>query len=162
MILRFLILFLLAGGFAAWRLDGFDLPEMSDGAIPDAVSGNTVETQIGAEAVPVPPIGTFAQIVERPLFRPDRRPPAATPIEAPTQQQTPAPEPEVEWTLIGVGQNESGRVAILRIDGTTEPMRARVGDQLAGRIVKNISANEITLEDVESREIFKLALPREN
>lgn len=157
MILRLCLVLLIALAVTYWRLDGFSVP-----AAPEpAASARPAEAPDAAtDPAPAPPpaVTSYRAMLARPLFREDRRPPAAP---APPPKPAAAPEPpapEQAWRLVGLGRNESGIVALLNVPGLDELVRARVGDVVAGWEVVTLTADSISLRSDEGDETRILAL----
>ncbi|HXH03626.1 MAG TPA: hypothetical protein VNN09_09930, partial [Candidatus Competibacteraceae bacterium] len=141
-----LVAALALGGLLAYELSHPPtLPPLPAGN-PAPVAGG------GALALPplkeLPPLSAYQEIVERPLFLPDRRPPAEEP---------PPPEPvaeEGEWLLQGVMITEDVTVALIQPQGGEgKTLLLRVGDNLDSWSVESIAADQVVLsrEDGESR-----------
>lgn len=80
--------------------------------------------------------GWVATTLARPLFRPDRRPPAATP-------SGPAPAEEALPRLTGIMVSGDGRSAIFA--GSPQPIVLREGGRLGGFTVHLIESGQVTL-----------------
>lgn len=163
MIWRLLLVLGVVLGWAIWRLGSFDLP-----LPPPVVDAATVPEDIVSAPSSIAPKREpdgFQAVVERPLFRPNRRPfvpepePATATTPAPVETATPAPPPEPDWVLIGIGENAEGRVALLRLPERTELVRAREGDIIEGREVVAMSSNEVALRELKSGARIDLRLP---
>jgi hypothetical protein len=84
----------------------------------NADAGASTPASAGSAApFALPPVATFAQVVQRPLFAPGRRPPRAVPA-AVAAGPTPAPpaalSPPPAVDLVGIVRSGSFRTAILR------------------------------------------------
>ena len=88
-----------------------------------------------------PPINQFAAAVERPLFSPDRRPPAETPsvVVASADQALTA-------TLSGILFADSGSVALLTAVGDSTPVRVSQGDEYLGWRLSRINPDNVVFE----------------
>jgi hypothetical protein len=88
----------------------------------------------------------FADITERPLFLPDRRPPKEEPEEEEEipEQATGAALDTMDLTAIIITPTES--VAWVRSPSKPAPERLRLGDELEGWTVKAIKEDEIEVE----------------
>jgi hypothetical protein len=100
------------------------------------------------ELASLPPLNTYAAIVERPLFSPSRRPP-------PGVSAAPA-EPAIEgrYRLLGVvatGQSKKAFIA----DGARH-IEVVEGDMLGSSTVKQIAADHITLTSPVGETALKL------
>lgn len=144
MILRLLLVLLVAFGFGYWRIGSFDLPVVADTSPP--AQGVATEETAEQDAPQEVARADFAEITDRPLFRDGRRPLAA-PDPADTEPAAPVVEDTVQegWTLVGIGENHDGRVALLRIPELGELVRAREGEWIAGREVMEIGIDRIRL-----------------
>lgn len=85
------------------------------------------------------PVEAFAVINERPLFLPERRPPAPSADPAPEEERE-------EFALQGVMILPGGSTAIVRVIGRDESVRLREGETLAGWTVARIEAERVILE----------------
>lgn len=97
----------------------------------------------------LPPLETFAETLERPLFRRDRRP-----YTAPQPQivQAPAPAPVVEIPLseqvalratIIIGER---RIALLHDLVNDKPLRLSRGERVHGWILSEVDTNSVALQ----------------
>lgn len=94
-----------------------------------------------------PPIHVFSAIVERPLFSPTRRPPAA-----PALATQPAVRPRLDHlALIGVLISADGRVALLEQPRSPSILEAREGETVEGWTVESIAADSVMLRWQDSR-----------
>ena len=97
-------------------------PAVDIGAAPSALAGLERE---GPGAVPtLPELESLSDTVERPLFRPDRRPAPAGQAAAPTTATSATPPRKI---LTGVVIVADEPVALLRGDDPSQTQRARVG-----------------------------------
>ncbi len=157
---RAFLLFAICSGLAflifTQARDGVPLPDLS-GAIAQssgtsmAAAGETPQILANKGLVPMPPIETFDEVVERPLFFRSRRPPdpdAAPPPEA-------APTPKADFVLTGlviVAGKE--RLALLQPAGSKTVERVRQGQEIEGWRVVAIHADRVVLKRGETvREI---------
>lgn len=99
------------------------------------------------------PVEAFAVVNERPLFLPERRPPAPG-VEAPP------PVEQDEFALQGVMMLPGGSTAILRVINRNESVRLREGETLAGWTVIRIEAERVLLERGGGAETQTLPLLR--
>jgi general secretion pathway protein N len=91
------------------------------------------------------PADALAEVLDRPLFNPSRRPFKPPPVIAPPPP-LPAPEPvpePLDITLTGVLLSKSGRLALLKENGSGKMLRLKEGQ----------SFEEWTLEAVGLREV---------
>ena len=107
-----------------------------------------------AQAFSMPPIETYAETLDRPLFSKIRRPPAPEP-------DAPAPEPEkkqkVKVRLAGVIISPRERVALVQEPRAKEITRLREGQEIEGWVLESILADRIVLRFGELREEVKIA-----
>jgi hypothetical protein len=104
-----------------------------------------------------PARAAFDEILKRPLFVPDRRPPA---IPEPVVPEQPEPEPEVgiEVRLEGVATVGDTRVAILRDLGSNTGLRLSEGMEYQGWTLGSVEAQRAVL--VRDGRILELKLER--
>ena len=91
------------------------------------------------------PVEDFSAILERPLFSPNRRPPAeGVAAVAPSA-------PELEVTLVGVIISSEEQIAIVKLKDATSFARLSVGDTFQGWVLNSIEPSRITFRrgDVE-------------
>jgi general secretion pathway protein N len=106
---------------------------------------------IASEAPPEKPaISTFAEVVNRPLFTPSRRP---TPPKADTNVAAPKAE---TFDLIGVIISPGSRMALLRTLATSEVMRAVEGQNVGGWEVRSIKPTQVVLQRGGDSEVLKI------
>ncbi len=118
----------------------------ADAAPPDGkASGQTEENPLDL-LTPLGEKDEYAEVTERPLFLPDRRPPTEEPPE-----KEPAPEPEQASDLARMDLNAvlitpAESSAWVRDPSKQELVRLRLGDDLAGWSVKEILADRLLVE----------------
>ncbi len=99
---------------------------------------------------------TYAQIVDRPLLNPSRRP-------APTQLVTAAPEPPKPqvrrglYQLIGITDLGSVKIAQLREVASNRVKSVRLGDQLQEMTVAKVDATQVTLAFQGETDVIEMA-----
>jgi hypothetical protein len=98
-----------------------------------------------------PPLSTFAEIVERPLFAQSRRPAP----KKETKVAEAAPKPET-FELIGVVISPAGRMALLRTIATSEIVRAVEGQSVGGWEVRAIKPTQVVLQQGNESDVIKL------
>jgi len=134
-------------------------PDTARPANPD-VSG--LMENIITSAHDVPPLESFAETLERPLFRTDRRPYEAP---QPVIVDEPAPAPVVEIPLgeqvalratIIIGEK---RIALLHDVVNDSPLRLSRGDSVHGWTLTEVETDSVALRKGEARE--RLALKQE-
>ena len=81
-----------------------------------------------------PAAGAFAAIVERPLFSPTRRPPAAAPPPAPAPEVVAAPTPlaPMDFSLAGVVISGGTRSALVQMQADGRQVRVAEGGAIDG------------------------------
>jgi hypothetical protein len=99
-----------------------------------------------------PAISAFAEVVERPLFTPSRRPPP------PKTDSTIAASPEKPETfdLIGVIISADRRMALLRTVASSEVMQAVEGQSIGGWEVHAIKPTQVVLRRGNDSEVIKI------
>lgn len=130
-----------------------------DSAPPARTVASGLMESVIARAHDMPPLETFAETLERPLFRTDRRPYEAPP---PVVIDEPAPAPVVEIPLdeqvalratIIIGEK---RIALLHDVVNDSPLRLNQGDSVHGWTLSDVDTNSVTLQKGGARE--RLAL----
>ena len=96
------------------------------------------------------PVEDFSTILERPLFSPNRRPPAQGVVAAVTAA------PELQVTLIGVIISSEEQIAIVRLKDASRFARLSVGDSFHGWILASIEPSRITFRRGDVEEHFEL------
>ncbi len=128
-------------------------PAVDIGAAPSALAGLERE---GPGAVPtLPELESLSDTVERPLFRPDRRPAPAGQAAAPTTATSATPPRKI---LTGVVIVADEPVALLRGDDPSQTQRARVGDRVDGWEVVSIEPETLVLS--QGSDTYRLVLRR--
>jgi hypothetical protein len=107
------------------------------------------EAAPGAALAPLPPLPSYAAIVERPLFAPTRRPAPGAPVVSA------GPSAEGRYRLIGIVGNGPKRHAFIA-DGTR---RAEIseGDTFDNWTVKEIGADRVVLASPAGETMLKLS-----
>jgi len=98
-------------------------------------------------AFAVPPLQTYAEVTERPLFSPSRRPAAVT-------QQVAGPASSL--ALVGVVISGDGRVALIRQGKAPALARVREGQQVEGWTVRSIAPDRVVVRNGTSEAQLKL------
>ena len=96
------------------------------------------------------PVEYFSTILERPLFSPSRRP-LVQGVAA-----VPAPESQLQVTLVGVIISSEEQIAIVRLTDASRFARLSVGDSLQGWILGSIEPDRITFRRGDVEEIIEL------
>lgn len=144
--LLLIVLALLFGALTAWQWR--DWPrEPTTVAVAGATSGDVTHASADEILAELPlPEGPepFASIVERPLFRPDRRP--EPPADEPEQAETDAPTELARLDLTGIMITPDGASAWVREDSAPQARRLRIGDEIGGWALVEILPDRIRLE----------------
>ena len=99
----------------------------------------------------------FNEMVDRPLFRPDRRP--APPADEPEAVTNPVPAPKDhldDFTLVGAILTEDEEAAFLRESGTGKLHIIRLGDRLRGYEATVIDGEGVMLRSGDDQVRFRL------
>lgn len=99
----------------------------------------------------VPALESLSETVERPLFLPDRRPPA---IDEPAGEVDDAESGL--FTLVGIIVSPTRRIALVRIRGSNEVLQLSEGQQANGWTVAQILPNEVIFESNDKTETIEL------
>jgi len=105
----------------------------------------------------------YVALRERPLFSPDRRPPAPPPVEAPPPAAEPPPPEPVpvaeapDWELIGVVRSQRVNSALFRAPGEPASFSLRQGESRDGWTLAEVNRFEVSLENGGGR--AKLRFP---
>lgn len=140
----------LLAGVLAYQWSGWPPPSTSDGADgavgSDGGSGLDSTEDPLARLAPPEDREAYASVTERPLFRPQRKPPEAEP-------DAPEPLAEAQPAVDLVGLDLSAVVitpavvsAWVRDSKAQELKRVRLGDELEGWAVKDILSDRLVLE----------------
>lgn len=118
----------------------------ADGTLPPDGGGGLASTEDPFARLGPPELReAYASVTERPLFRPQRKPPEAEP-------DTPEPLPETQPAVDLVGLDLSAVVITPAVvsawvrDKAQELKRVRLGDELEGWAVKDILSDRLVLE----------------
>ncbi len=98
----------------------------------------------------MPPLEAFAAVVERPIFSPDRRPPAA---EAALKEDSAAPQA----VLTGIIIAESERIALVRTEADGRIVRLRPGQRVDGWRLVAVEPDRAMFRRGEAEVILELA-----
>jgi hypothetical protein len=104
-----------------------------------------------ANPVAAQPLDQLSTILDRSLFSPSRRPPAAPPpvAQAPAAPALPSPPPNV--VLFGVVMDGEGARAIVRVGADKRLLRAQIGDEIDGWKVAQIDGRKVVLASQDGR-----------
>ncbi len=89
------------------------------------------------------PLQRLSTIVDRPLFAPSRRPPAAPVAPAPEPAASPAPPPDL--VLSGIVMDGKTARAVVRVGAEKRIVHAHVGDNIDGWTVSQIEGRKLVL-----------------
>jgi hypothetical protein len=98
----------------------------------------------------LPPIESFSETIERPLFLPDRRPPAI--------EETPEDD-DVEsglFSLVGIIVSPTQRIALVKVRGSQTVLQLSEGQQANGWTVLQIRPEEVIFESNDKTETIEL------
>jgi general secretion pathway protein N len=112
----------------------------------DAVSSTDVQSSSTlANPLAAWPLDVLSDTRDRPLFSPSRRPPPPV-LAAVAQVIQPVPEaPPPNIVLLGIVTDAGGAQAVLRTSDAATPIRARLGDEIAGWKVSQIEPRRLVL-----------------
>jgi Type II secretion system protein C len=108
----------------------------------DAGAGPVLVEDVQAE-FSLPPLGHYSEIVERPLFTTDRKPPAAVPEEE--QAVAAGPMVSLPWRLVGVVITPQRRQAILQGGAANTTLHVEPGMQVDQWRVAEVQPDRIVL-----------------
>jgi hypothetical protein len=136
-----------------WGRELVEAPEIATGKAAAKFEAATVlpDFKLGSDA------STYAQIVDRPLLNPTRKPAPTQPIAAVAPEP---PKPQIRrglYQLIGVTDLGSVRVAQVREIATRRVTSVRLGDALQELRVKKITPESVTLGFESEEDILSLA-----
>jgi len=95
----------------------------------------------------MPPLQSYAEVTERPLFSPSRRPATVT-------QQVAGPASSL--ALVGVVISRDGGVALIRSGKAPALARVREGQQIEGWTVRSIAPDRVVVRNGTSEAQLKL------
>lgn len=104
----------------------------------------------------IAPLSQYGEIVERPLFLTNRRPPEETPLEAPPAAEP--PKEEQQLTLLGVVLTPEATMALVQDDKTGKVSRLRVGERINLWQLQAVQADRVSLSSGET--VLELPLER--
>lgn len=103
---------------------------------------------------PVPPLETFSEMVERPLFREDRRPFVPQAPTRPEQPRDTGPDITSQISLSAVIIDEDERIALVERKRDRKLQQLRQGEKFNGWTLTDIHANSIAMQKgQEARQI---------
>lgn len=161
-------------GILAWlvtdRLSAepvFQVPETP--VVGAALASGDVELVSETIRAPAfPAIAEFSEIIKRPLFDETRRPfrrkvaaaPQASSANSPRPQKPKVNVPDLKATLTGVVRSPDGDVAILTIEGASEPVKLVPGGSYRGWSLTDVGPDAVAFS-AEGKEV-KLRLNFKN
>ena len=86
------------------------------------------------------PLDAFSEVIERPLFRPDRRPAPAV-----TETATASANSRQDYALLGVVIDDNIRMALLRPKGAKQMLRILEGQKVDGWTIETVRADRVVL-----------------
>jgi general secretion pathway protein N len=132
----------------------FELPalEANEGATPASANGSemdNVELQTSErQRLAKPPMTSYSEILERPVFRPSRRPTVAT--DAGSAEVAPLSSikdfDNSEIRLVGIIIVDENRFALLQAAGTQLTQRVQVGDVVDGWRITRLTPSTAAME----------------
>ncbi|TQE99590.1 MAG: hypothetical protein FKY71_07080 [Spiribacter salinus] len=123
-------------------------------ATPNSQGANAAATA-REEPLQFPPLTAYQEIVERPLFSKDRRPPPAPAAETSQASTVDVPQYELEGTVL----SPDGSFAILQDRRKRELQRLGLGERLDAWTVAEIGEGWLRLEHGERNARLQMDLP---
>ena len=118
-----------------------------------------VDSEPDFDLEPVP-LARYAEIARRPLFAPDRRPPAGAVVEmAPAAGPDGPGELILRGVALAVGGIGARRLALLKVAATREVVRAVEGQELAGWQISAIESGRVVLRAGDGEWVLELPQP---
>jgi hypothetical protein len=105
----------------------------------------------GRAPLDLPPIDALSETVERPLFRPDRRPPS----EEEAQEDIENAESGL-FSLVGIIVSPTQRIALVKVRGSQTVLQLSEGQQANGWTVLQIRPEEVIFESNDKTETIEL------
>ena len=104
-----------------------------------------------ANPVAAQPLEQLPAIVDRSLFSPSRRPPAAPPpvVQVPAASALPSAPPDI--VLLGVVMDGQNARAVVRVGTDKRLLRAQMGDEIDGWKVAQIDGRKVVLASQDGR-----------
>jgi hypothetical protein len=117
-------------------------------SLPPATHSSPNRSDGGAERVfALPPIDAFAEVTNRPLFSPTRRPP---------EHAEDALGSTDELVLTGIVVSAFDRTALIRHGQPLKTARVREGQSIAGWTVRSISTDRVLIENAGTEHELRL------
>lgn len=114
------------------------------------------DPSVQSELLDVPPLAHYAELLQRPLFRPDRQPYAAV-AENGTEVTADSPEPvrAPNVALTGIVITPDETTALFRNTATGEIARVQKGAEVEGWVLEEVKADRVLLKhDDEIHEVL--------
>ena len=124
--------------------------EATGGTAPNTTAD--VLPQLPSGTFDLPTLDAFAEIVDRPLFNPTRRP-----LEADPGPSAAVPTPPPDWTLIGTVITPNKRSALLWSPRSREFFRLEPGMTNGGWELSEIGPDEVVLQRGATRHQLELS-----
>ena len=99
----------------------------------------------------LPPLEALSETVERPLFRPDRRPPTVEEV----QEEEESVESGI-FTLLGIIVSPTERLVLVKVRGSQDVLQLTEGQQANGWTVLQIRPEEVVFESNDKTETIEL------
>lgn len=153
-----IIVILVLCGLVMWSWQDASEPEQHAESVSESTTlPESLRIQASADSLagPVlslalPPQSDYAELIERPLFNPSRRPHQSS---ATVLEKTP---PLDAYVLIGVINDTKGRRALLR-DSQAQIWMVTSGDDLQGWKVESVLADRVTLSASDNEQVISFA-----
>lgn len=101
-----------------------------------------------------PPIDDFAEVVERPLFNDTRRP-----REPEEEAETPAPEIQTKFSLVGTVMSATEHVALIQRDQSKELVIIAEGENIDGWTVEAVHSDHVVVRNGDTQQVVELREP---
>jgi hypothetical protein len=112
---------------------------------PNQTSSNEFEVT-PVQPFQIDPLNDYRDIIERPLFLAERRPPEEVPEEMPASE---TPVDDEDLVLLGVVLTPDANMALLLVDQGGRIARLRVGEKVNGWELQSVQANQVNLHNGE-------------
>lgn len=127
------------------------------GLEPEAAPLQHAPVPVQLESIAAPPLTAFAEVVERPLFAPTRRPARpAFPEEEIALEPSPEEPDQIGFSLVGIALSEAGRVALVRRYEDGKVFRVAEGGEVLGWTVSAIKPRQAVFRRGDRRETLEM------
>lgn len=116
----------------------------------------TMPTSVDVVDTPVAGLQYYDNLVERPLFYPDRRPPPPEPEARPEPETPTLPQADEALTLVGIIIMPEGMRALIREEDSKRVSRLELGDSIARWRLADISAEQVRLTRDDRQRVLPL------